>query len=84
MSVMYRGLNRFVLEYGCIQEWIGSPNFGGFFFKGAPKNKIADLKKRSLNKNWKGCPCPNRSADQKKKGNYGGGGSTRLLYGPPN
>jgi hypothetical protein len=35
------------------QGWTGSPNFGGIFLRG-PKKKIADLKKRSLNKNSKG------------------------------
>jgi hypothetical protein len=53
------------------QGRIGSPNFGGIFFKGPKKkkknccqNKIADQKKRSLN-NYKG--------PLKKKGEDAGG-----------
>jgi hypothetical protein len=38
-------------QHGYDQGWIGSPNFGGIFFQGAPKKKNkknTDLKKKVI------------------------------------
>jgi hypothetical protein len=71
---------------GVIQKRIGSPNFGGIFFQGAPK-KIADLKKK-VNKNYKGQvplykqKISTNQADLKIKKGHDGGGLPIALWAP--